>query len=343
MRRRRTVRPVAALLLLGATSACVTNSAGERGELRFGLDNDTFAKSDDDYTSGISGAYVSPPLESHREGSIPAWVADLYADLPGVGADGRQRFVSHGVNQRMFTPSDLTTAEPIPQDMPYSGLLYYTLTGGSQDENSMDAVSVNLGLVGPWALGEEIQSWVHEVIDSKDPEGWDNQIDNEPLVNVGYEHRGRLGAFGDRDGLGGDVLWSGAGSLGNLFTAATLGLAVRFGLRVPDDYAMPPPFFGDETIGSRAYSGPQEGWSIHGFAMANASLLGYSVIWDGNLFEDSQNVGYDPWIGRFYTGLAIAKGGLGLSAGLVWTTVPWENLEGREEQAYGRIGLALTL
>lgn len=336
------------LLLLTACGSVPLNEAGEfdpRSTQSFALDNDTFADSDDDYTNGLQYSWLSPYLDSYEEAPIPSAVGRWLDEWQIFNrAEEQQHFFSYSFSHRIFTPSDLTLENPVDgADVPYSASMYLTATAGAQNASTMDAVSATIGWVGPAALGEQIQNGWHDLISSKDAEGWDTQIGNEPLFNLAYERRWRLSSFGHR-GWGGDWLASGAGSLGNLLSMATAGTSVRFGWNVLDDYAMPPPFASEESIGSRPLTRtgiPQ--WSIYGFLYVSGSVIANAIFWDGNTFSDSPSVDYDPFIARAYTGLVVRRGGLSVAFTLVDTTVPWEDPEDPSTQRYGRLGFTWTL
>jgi hypothetical protein len=267
------------MLLLSACGSVPLNEDGEfdpRSTQSFALDNDTFADSDDDYTNRLQYSWLSPYLDSYEEAPIPSAIGRWLDEWQIFNRAEEQQhfFFSYSFSHRIFTPSDLTLEHPVDgADVPYSALMYLTATAGAQDESTMDAVSATIGWVGPAALGEQIQNGWHDLISSKDAEGWDTQVGNEPLFNLAYERRWGLSRFGHR-GWGGDWLASGAGSVGNLLSMATAGTSVRFGWNVLDDYAMPPPFASEESIGSRPLTRtgmPQ--WSIYGFLYVNGSVI----------------------------------------------------------------------
>ncbi len=313
-----------------------------RGTLFLSFDNDTFAKSDDDYTNGLQLGWVSGYLRDFHHGPVLSLIASGLNRLPLVNRDRRQRFVSYSLSHRMFTPSDTGTATPIPDDIPYSALLFSTMTAEAQDANGLDAFSFSAGIVGPWAGGKWLQETVHRWIGSQQPQGWDNQLHNELLLNLGYEHRWRLAAVRLRHGWGGDIIGQGGFTAGNLITAVTLGAGLRWGWGVPDDYAIPPPFFGDETIGSRPVTmdGPKRG--VWFFALANGSLFANTIFFDGNTFGDSPSIGYDHYIARLYTGLHVAFGRLTATYGTTASTVPWDTPDHRKSQRYGRLSVTYT-
>jgi hypothetical protein len=312
----------------------------ERVTRIFSFDNDTFAHTDDNYTSGLQIGWLSGDLRDYGESRLPSFITGGLRRLPLVNRDLRQRFLSQSLSHRMFTPVDTSVSTPITNDVPYSALLFGTLTAGAQDATRLDAFSFTAGLVGPLAGGEWLQKTVHKLIGSDEPRGWDNQLRDEPLLNVAYEHRRRLTTFGRRTGWGGDVVGQTGASAGNLLTSATLGLGLRVGWGVPDDFWIPPQFFGDEAIGSQSLRAAETKFSVWFFALVNGALLGNAIFWDGNTFHDGPSVDYDHWIGQVYAGIRVRYRRIGASFGLTATTVPWTNPENRKSQLYGRLSVS---
>ena len=58
--------------------------------------------------------------------------------------------------------------------------------------NKLDTVEIDVGMVGPAALGEPIQTKWHQLIGSPQPRGWGNQIPNEPAFLVSYLHKQKI-------------------------------------------------------------------------------------------------------------------------------------------------------
>ena len=91
------------------------------------------------------------------------------------------------IEQNMYAPSDLRKKEHIKGDRPYCGLLL----GGIGYEFFYDPESnwdhygeLNFGMVGPAAGCKTTQTLIHKMLNCKKPEGWDNQLHNEFVVNA---------------------------------------------------------------------------------------------------------------------------------------------------------------
>ena len=313
-----------------------------KGTWFLSVDNDTFAQSDDHYTNGLQIGWVSGYLENFEDGPVPGIVASGLEHLPLVNRSDRQRFISHSVSHRIFSPEDTLTTEPIENDVPYSGLLFAELTAGAQDAHTMDAFTFYYGIAGPSAQGKAVQNEFHHLIGADQVNGWENQIHDEILLNAAYEHRRRLWRYGNPNGWGGDFIGQLGGSLGNLISMATAGVGARFGWGVPDDYGIPPQFFGDETIGSRPYTSYVTNSGVWVYALLNGSYIGNAIFWDGNTFKDSLSVDYDPGIARLYLGITARSGRWSGSFAITKTTVSWETPSDKSIQTYGRVGIRYT-
>ena len=47
-------------------------------------------------------------------------------------------------------------------------------------------ISVSVGVVGPAALGEEAQKFIHSLSGDPKPRGWTHQLENEPALLLHY-------------------------------------------------------------------------------------------------------------------------------------------------------------
>ena len=82
------------------------------------------------------------------------------------------------LGQNMYTPQDLDTKELIPNDRPYAGWLYLSDFHTTYYTNSELFVEAQIGVTGHDSFADDTQTWVHEHIGSRIPQGWGNQIPN---------------------------------------------------------------------------------------------------------------------------------------------------------------------
>src|SRR5487761_197991 len=189
------MRARSAVLLIGM---CLCASVARAGQLSILEENDSlFFTSDKHYTQGIRGAYLSDPLASD-DWRYKAF--DLVPVLFPDAAASERRFDWIFLGQSIFTPINLTLNPPDPHDRPYAGWLY---TGGSllqENGNQLTGLELLLGVVGPAALGRQVQNdWHQFIVGIPGGEGWHDQLKNEPALVLSYERRWRVGVadFGD--------------------------------------------------------------------------------------------------------------------------------------------------
>ena len=118
------------------------------------VENDLFYGSDDNYTSGVAMAWVASPR------TAPDWAVRMARSVPWFPEIGEIR---HGyvVGQNMYTPKDITVADPPPGERPYAGWLYATIGLGVESPGQTDQFAFTVGVVGPASLAEQGQKAIH--------------------------------------------------------------------------------------------------------------------------------------------------------------------------------------
>lgn len=327
-----------------AVSAGLALSAGESGgTVYLTFDNDFIAGSDDGYTSGFQIGYVSPARASFADGPVPTGFGRSLDDVPLFTGAERQRFIAYSLAQRMFTPQDIQRTDVVEEDLPYTGLLVLSGTAAAQSRTHLDAFTVTIGVAGEASLAEPAQRVFHHALGNNEPRGWDHQLDNEPLLNLQYEHRWRAWDY-HAGGTNGDIILSGSAAAGNLMSMATGGLGLRWGHNVPDDFFVPPPFFGEETVGALPYDPLRRGTvAVYLAASVDAAAFANLIYLDGNTFRDSHDVDHDHWYLRAHVGVHVHMGRLALAVSIVRATLPWDRPDGAAWETYGRISLGWRL
>ncbi len=241
-------------------------------------ENDTFGGTDQFYTDGFSLAV------SHTG---PSWMDPVADWLPW--GEGR-RTVGYDCTQAMFTPEDTDRPIPDPNDRPYAGILAFGLTLHVEKESSYHGLKLMTGVVGPWSLAEETQREVHNLIGNEVPQGWDYQLENEPIFNLAYEYRHKFLLAGDPDQWSMEAFPLTGGWLGNVLIQGQVGGVLRFGFNMPDDFGptlvrgmghMPPPR-------RDAQQRSKSDWGFAAYGGTVAHLVLRDITLDGNTFELSR-------------------------------------------------------
>lgn len=154
---------------------------GSERYIRLNYENDFFALSDEYYTQGINLEFVAPAIEKFPVARL------LYQNKSLITKTGI------AIEHQGFTPSDILTGEVLQNDRPYSSsLMLKTFSIVSNPYTNHRLVTqFSLGVIGPWAMGKEIQTALHEKINpDKVPKGWKNQVHNDIILNyqIDYEH-----------------------------------------------------------------------------------------------------------------------------------------------------------
>ena len=177
-------------------------------------------------------------------------------------------------------------------------------------------------------LGESSQKLVHDAIGSDEPQGWDNQLDNEPVLRVEAARSRRLRLSGADGGPGTDPVLGASGALGNLSSDVAATLVARVGRAletthvtatlVPNRWVNPTVFGGRGT------------W--YAFVGAELRLVANDLLVQGNTFDDGPGVGLDRTRVRAALGASADVGPVGVS--FVYARFP-----GNDDDAFGALSL----
>lgn len=266
-----------------------------RGTFSFTLENDYFAGEDDGYTNGFRLSWLS------SESGVPHWLESGADWFPLFSSKGHKRY-GFAMGQTMYAPDDLTQRNLIANDRPYAGLLYGSVGVLSDTGYRLDNLQLSLGVVGPASLAAQTQDAVHHLRGSTDPQGWDNQLENEPAVILSYERKWRGLIEMTPFGLGADVTPFIGGSLGNVHTHLSTGATFRIGYDLPADYG--PPLIRPNQPGSDFFVPTRTiGWYL--FAGFEGRAVGRNIFLDGNSFRDSHSVDKKHFVGSLQAGIAF--------------------------------------
>ncbi|NJC87115.1 MAG: lipid A deacylase LpxR family protein [Desulfuromonas sp.] len=318
------------LLILFAPVRAEAEESTKSGTLSFVLENDLFYNIDRHYTSGVRLVWVPD-----RAAATPRWAMKAAGWVPWFPAEGTVR-PGYALGQSMFTPSDITIADPPPGERPYAGWLYGTIGLGVESGRQLDQFGITFGMVGPASLAEESQKSVHKTIDSDEPKGWDTQLKNEPGLVLTYQRSWR--ELAAKTFLKNEIDFSPhvGGALGNVFTYANAGLTMRYGRRLPNDYG--PPRIQPGLPGTSDFSPTSDfGWYL--FAGVDGRVVARNIFLDGNTFRDSRSVDKYPLVGDLQFGLVLDWPSARLSYTHVLRTKEFRTQKGNDD--FGAISLSV--
>lgn len=315
------------------TAALMLSSTAAADVLSLKAENDIFSGGKDGhYTNGLEGVLTFEPEADH-------WTRDMASLIPGWTSQDLG-YAAYRFGHQIYTPEDIEQTDLQKDDRPYAGLLYGGLTLMSIEQlashRETSTFSLDIGLVGQGAGGEKIQREVHKITGSDSPEGWDNQLTNEPFVNLGYEKRWWL-----QSQLGGLEMEYGpsvGGALGNLYAYLSTGGGVRLGqgLSRSISQASPTPDLGDVQ-----FFNPDGGFGWFVYANLEGRYVAHNMLLDGNTFHDSHSVDREDLVGDAQLGLTLMWDRWQLSAANIWRTREFKGQN--EPDQFGLLSLSTWL
>lgn len=152
------------------------------------FENDFFTHTDWYYSQGVAVEFVNPALRYNP-------LNKLLLRLDNDAANNKRYGLAVELNA--FTPTDLVNTPP--RDRPYAAtmMLKSFLISNNYETKSRMSSSLVLGVIGPMALGKEIQTWIHRWTNNYLPKGWPNQVGNDVIVNYNVNFEQRLFDFGN--------------------------------------------------------------------------------------------------------------------------------------------------
>lgn len=296
-----------------------------KGIFTFSLENDYFGGEDNGYTNGVRIAYLSP------EDMVPALVEEWAEAVPFFAHAGYRRW-QFELGQSIFTPDNISARTLQANDRPYAGWLYSSVGLLSDTGKRLDNLQFTIGVVGPASHAEEIQDFVHSITDSPDPSGWDNQLKDELGLVLTYQRKWRSIYEFSPHGWGIDITPSIGGSLGNVYTHASVGAVARFGFDLPADYG--PPLIRPNLPGSDFFMPSAEvGWYL--FAGVEGRAVGRNIFLDGNTFRDSHSVDKEPLLGGLQAGIAFTYQDIRVAYTQVFYTQEFK--QQRDAESFGAV------
>lgn len=230
--------------------------------------NDVVGGTDNNFTNGFQISHRSDkPMFESIDGKIP--VPRILDNDPTKTA-----YYIFSLDQNIYTPDNLRAHEVVENQNPYAG----TLTLGEEkvllsDDQKISA-RIRLGSSGKYSYAGQTQMFVHDTLTDwgrpqTHPNGWDNQVDGEPLFNYDYERSkedGRIKVLGlDLANKRTTLV-----RLGNIQTDLTGKYGFRFGENVP-----------------RFNSVAEKKLAV--FLLSDAFAVGRArnIYYDGGIFKDS--------------------------------------------------------
>lgn len=268
---------------------------GQSGAFSILFENDIFDNTDHDYTNGVELGYTTSPSDT------PEWAVWAARRLPFFAQSGDVR-TRYAIGQSIFTPTDISVANPAPTERPYAGYLYGTMGLVADNGMNLDQLQVTLGMVGPASLAQDSQNFVHDIIHDQDAMGWHTQLRDEPGLIISYERALRIIPPQSVFGAVLDLEPHYGAAIGNVYDYANLGLMARFGFNLPKDYG---PLRIQPSLPGSDYFEPVAGLGAYVFAGVDGRAIARNLFLDGNSFADSRSVSKRWLVGDVTLGAAV--------------------------------------
>jgi hypothetical protein len=168
------------------------------------------------------------------------------------------------------------------------------------DSRMLENLEIDAGVVGPAALGKQVQNNWHQLINIAGAKGWADQIQDEPGLMLSYE---RLWRIGIGDGI--DIVPQAGATVGNVFTYAATGAQIRIGTNLNADYGpirIRPALSGTDYFDSPKLDG---NFGFYFFLGVQGRAMGHNVFLNGNSFRESPSVGMKVLVADFQGGASI--------------------------------------
>lgn len=317
-------RALIGVLLCGFASAPLAAAADNLWRVEFIIENDLLLAQDRHYSNGLFLNVLAPMAY------LPSWIATAARLLPPYNDDPSEVRWGFAVGHEMYTPEDYFERSLIVDDRPYAGWLFARFEL-YRDRNRdlpgklpyLDSLQVDLGVVGPAAIAEEAQSGIHAVFFSPKFEGWDNQLRNEVglILRRGWHWRIPGDAIEFGRGFHADAIANLTLDLGNVKTAASAGVKLRGGWRLPKDFG----------LGRFAPAeGSESGFRLYLFVGVDVSAVARDIFLDGNTFRDSHEVDKKTFVIHLPMGVAFACGRFRTSLSASWNSEAFKGQQGAD-------------
>ncbi|MGE4313722.1 MAG: lipid A deacylase LpxR family protein [Pseudobdellovibrionaceae bacterium] len=300
--------------------------------LTFEIENDSIGGkgTDRNYTSGVRASYFDINAD------VPTWAGRMLDTIPGYDVNATTSLY-YSLGQNLYTPENIENPRQNPNDRPWAAWAYGSVGASTLDDNHNDIVELTLGMVGPAALGEDSQRFVHKFTNSPDPKGWDNQLKNEPGVILSWERRWPAMESVDVGDLHMTVTPSVGVTGGNIYTYASSGLYFQI---TPSDtiWQDVPLRVRPAQPGTGFYEIPKDGFSWSVFGGVDGRAVARNLFLDGNTFADSHSIDKKTFVADFNAGASVTIGRTRISYTNVYRTKEFDGQD--DSSVFGGISIS---
>lgn len=323
---------LALLALSFSFAAQAQTQTDPNGTFTFLIENDAIADRDFYYSSGLQFSWLSP--------SSPPELVERNAVFGEFLLDNvEQRRWGLSLGHMIYTPQNTDLVIPDPTDRPYAGWLYVAGSVVSYSETQLNTLELQVGVVGPSALGKEIQDSVHDILEDNPARGWDSQLRDEFGFNLILERKWRaMALLSTGADLGLDLTPHARVSLGNVATYAAVGGMLRFGQNLSSDFGAP---LIRPSLSGSSFFDASEGFGWYIFGGVEGRAVAQDIFLDGNTFRDSPpSVDKKELVGDLVVGASAHIGSARVTYAQVIRTEEFEGQDGNAR--FGSLSVAFS-
>jgi len=239
-----------------------------KNEFGFKSDNDAYLWYGQDryYTNGLFIYFRRAADQQKLKGNLEKFTYEISA------------------GQKMFNPISGYRPDPTTHDRPFAAHLF----GGVQTSffyknESLLKVGVNLGTVGPDALGEDAQDLLHSIVGFYEVQGWDYQIANDFAANANLQFAKLLHRSSDRIV---DFTLDTYANVGTTYNGAGIGVVFRAG----DINQLFNSNYYNASIGNKSKTQKLKQKEFYFYAKPQLNYVAYDATVQGSLFNDNSPV-----------------------------------------------------
>lgn len=240
----------------------------------------------DDYTLKLTDRYYSNGLFIKFAAAV--------RDFNEKAKSSAKRIFQVELGQLMFNPYKHDENYLVWMDRPYAGVLYIkpSFISISRKENIWQ-YGLQLGIMGPAALGKQVQTWWHGAFQIAHPYGWDTQLTNEAFINFKASYHHHLITH-QKENPWFDAHAFAAASFGNNLTNASVGFQLKLGVF---EKAFQSVAWNSRIQKSKQSPAYRKNHEVYFYFEPQLTYQAYNAVLQGGLFKQDSAKGF------FYTSL----------------------------------------
>jgi len=236
----------------------------------------------------------------------PQWAKAMARWLPFSPASKQEKIKTAGgyaIGQNIYTPDPIESSTLIPSERPWAGWLYGSVYVQRATDRVFDQFEINLGVIGPSSLAEDVQREVHDLFNQIEPRGWDYQLSDEFGIDFIYQRKWKIPllTIQGRDSM--QLIPQAGFTLGLVHRHVNAGLLMRMGVNLPDDFGP-----GRIEEPAAATGDPNQGSGGYFFVRAGGKIVEHNIFLDGNNYHSSHAVDSESLFGEVQIGVVLLLG-----------------------------------